>query len=161
MAIEYTETDGQGLDLIEFLWQKLNDLHGELSEYFSASYPKNTFERRKQELLDKSAGGAMRVDIARDTDTRKIIGYCVSTISEASKGEIDSIYIEDGYRRSGIGDFLMRKALDWMDGKAVNRKVVEVIVNNGEALNFYERYGFYPRSTILEQIDNTYSEPEM
>lgn len=150
--IEYTETDAEGLDKIASLWQKLNDLHGELSEHFSASYPKNTFLRRKQELLAKSSGGAMRLDLVRDKDTVNLIGYCVSTISKNGKGEIDSIYIEDSYRRSGIGDCLMKKALCWLKEKSADRVVVEVIVNNEAAFSFYRQYGFYLRSTILEQV---------
>ena len=152
--IEYTETGAEGLNQIAFLWQKLNDLHGELSEHFSASYPKNTFQRRKQELMDKSDGGAIRVELARDRDTGEIIGYCVSTISKQNTGEIDSIYIKENYRRSGIGDCLIKKALRWMKERAVERRVVEVIVNNEAALRFYERYGFYPRSTRMELVEN-------
>lgn len=150
--IEYTETDAEGLDKLASLWQKLNDLHGELSEHFSASYPENTFLKRKRELLNKSSGGAMRIYLARDKDTGKIVGYCVSTISRQNKGEIDSIYIEDGYRRLGIGDYLMKKALCWLQKKSANRVVVEVIVSNEAAFGFYRQYGFYPRSTILEQV---------
>lgn len=152
--IEYTETDERGLELIESLWQKLNDYHGELSEYFTGSYPKNTFARRKKELLEKSNGGTMRIDLARDIDTEKLIGYCVSTLSRNKKGEIDSIYIEDGYRRSGIGECLIKKALRWMEEKAIERKVVEVIANNKDAIKFYRRFGFQLRSIILEQVED-------
>ena len=151
--IEYTETDRQGLDLVGPLWQKLNEHHKLCSRYFSEHYPRMTFDQRKKELLDKSRKGAIRIDLARDADTGELVGYCISTVTAKRQGEIDSIYVEDGYRHSGVGDNLVKRTLDWMKGFPVTRKKVEVIVGNKEAFAFYERYNFRPRSTVLEQVE--------
>ncbi len=150
--IKYRETAQQDLDLIAALWQKLNDHHGSISQYFSDRYPRNTFERRKQELLKKSSGGSMRIDLAQNAATGDLIGYCISTVTADGTGEIDSIYVEEDYRRNGIGDKLMQKALDWMDRLAVKRRVIQVLVGNEEVYTFYSRYGFQPRCTLLEQV---------
>ena len=149
--IEYTNTGVEGLDEIETLWLELNDHHRIYSEHFSASFQRNTFAKRKRQLLEKSAGGELRIDMARDKDTGEPVGYCVSTVSEDNKGEVDSIFVEEYYRRSGIGDNLMKQAMGWMRGKSVSRIVVGVITGNDDALKFYGRYGFYPRATILER----------
>ena len=45
----------------------------------------------------------------------------------------------------------MKKALAWMDEKGAVKKVVAVAAGNEQAFNFYERYGFVPRKTVLEQ----------
>jgi ribosomal protein S18 acetylase RimI-like enzyme len=153
--IEYTETGKGGLDLITPLWYRLNGHHGNLSQHFSDQYPRNTFARRKQELLEKSGGGDMHVGLARDTAAGELVGYCVSTVSATGDGEIDSIYIEEEYRRCGIGHSLMRMALDWMGKHAVKKLVVQVIVGNEEAQAFYQRYGFYPRYTVFQQVGDS------
>jgi ribosomal protein S18 acetylase RimI-like enzyme len=151
--IEYIETDRQGLDLIVPLWQKLNEHHRLRSLYFPGHYTRMTWDLRKKQLIDKSRNGSIRIDLAKDGNTEALIGYCVSTISEKRQGEIDSIYIEDGYRRHGIGDNLMKKALKWMDEHSVKGKMLEVASGNEEVFAFYSRYDFYPRSTIMRQVE--------
>jgi ribosomal protein S18 acetylase RimI-like enzyme len=152
--IEYTETDKQGLDLINPLWQKLIQHHKERAlKVFSKHFDRMTFDQRKKEFLEKSRNGAIRIDLARDGKTQALVGYCVSTVSEKKQGEIESIYIEDGYRRCGIGDNLMKRALSWIDSHAVTRKVIGVAVGNEEVFEFYSRYNFYPRVSILEQVE--------
>ena len=152
MEIEYSETNQNDIDLIAPLWQKLNDHHGAISLHFSDRYPHNTFERRKKDLLNKITGGSMRIDLARDAATGKMVGYCVATVTAAGTGELDSIYILESYRRNGIGEKMMKKAMNWMDGLKVKRKVVQVLVGNEEVYAFYTRYGFQPRCTIMEQV---------
>jgi ribosomal protein S18 acetylase RimI-like enzyme len=151
--IEYTETDRQELDLIVPLWQKLNEHHRLRSLYFPGHYNRMTWDLRKKQLLEKSRDGAIRIDLARDGNTEALIGYCVSTISEKRQGEIDSIYIEEGYRRHGIGDNLMKRALSWLDDLSVKGKMLEVASGNEEVFAFYSRYDFYPRSTIMRQVE--------
>jgi ribosomal protein S18 acetylase RimI-like enzyme len=147
--IEYVEKTKQEIDLVEPLWEKLTEHHKARSQHFKHLYDQYKWEGRKNELLGKSKNGALRIDLAKDGDTGKYIGYCVSTVSENKTGEIESIYIESEYRKQGIGDHFMKKALKWMDGHAVERRVIAVAAGNEEAFGFYSRYGFYPRVSIL------------
>jgi ribosomal protein S18 acetylase RimI-like enzyme len=152
--IEYTATDEQGLDLVGPLWQKLLEHHKARSpKYFRRHNSGITFDLRKKQLLEKSEKGYLRIDIARDTNTGELVGYCISSVSGNGQGEIDSIYIESEYRRSGIGDNLTKRALGWMDELSVTKKIVVVGVGNEEVFPFYSRYGFYPRNIILEQVE--------
>jgi len=112
-----------------------------------------TFDLRKKEILEKSRKGAVRIDLASDVDTGELVGYCVSTISVDKQGEIDSIYIEPGYRQSSIGVNLMKRALRWMDGLSATKKILVVAVGNEEVFEFYSQFNFYPRSTVLEQVE--------
>ena len=112
-----------------------------------------TFDLRKKGLLEKSKEGAIRIDLASDADTGELVGYCISTISRDRQGEIESIYIEPDYRESGIGDNLMKRTLRWMDECSVTKKVLGVGVGNEDVIAFYSRYSFYPRTTVLEQIE--------
>jgi diamine N-acetyltransferase len=148
--IKYMETGLEGLDLIEPLWLKLNDHHKARSSHFSGHFEHMTFEERKLKLLEKAQRGELHIDFAVITDTGKPAGYCVATICEG-QGEVDSIYVEEEYRHSGMGDALMKKAMSWMDKLAITDRKIEVSSGNEEVIKFYSRYNFYPRKTVLEQ----------
>lgn len=150
--IRYTETDEKEIDLIVPLWGKLRTHHQERSLYFKDDIGRMTWETRKAVLLEKAKTGAVRVELSRDKDT--LVGYCVSSISGEKQGEIESIYIEKEYRKSGIGDHFMKTALKWMNDRGVSRKVIGVAVGNEEAFGFYKKYGFYPRVTVLRQTES-------
>lgn len=150
MFINYFEVDRNEIDIIEPLWKKLRSYHHELSPHFAEKYNEITFQERKRELLKKSMGGSLRVEMAKDEDTKRFIGYCVSSISDEMVGEIDSIYLEDDYRSLGIGNTLMARALNWMDEKGVQNKKIVVAVGNEKLISFYEKFDFLPRHIILE-----------
>ena len=154
MNIEYLETDVWGLDLIKGLWEKLNEHHRVHSKYFAEETAQRTFEDRIKSLTDESKA-ELHIDLAKNKTSGMIIGYCVSSISNQGQGEIESIYVEPDYRKLGIGDMLMRKALFWLDGKRVTRKRIGVGAGNEEVFGFYSRYGFYPRVIILQQIEKS------
>lgn len=149
--IIYTVADAQGLEIIGDLWQKLHEHHKQRNKHFPGYYEMMNWEKRKQELLDKAVKGKIYVDLAWDVNTGKTVGYCVSTILETGVGEIDSIFILEEYRRSGIGANFMQKALQRMDDQSVMWKMVTVAGGNEEVFGFYSRFGFYPRFTMLAQ----------
>lgn len=152
MNISYIELNNDQIDLIKPLWKKLRDHHQELSPYFPERYIEFTFSERKEELLNKNENGILKIDIAKDEETGHLIGYCISSISDELIGEIDSIYLEEVYRSSGIGNELMERSLNWMDKKGVKTKKIMVAAGNGDTLAFYRRYNFFPKHIILEQV---------
>ena len=150
--IEYTVTDQKDIDLIVPLWEKLNQHHRVRSPHHAAHFARMTFDLRKKALLKKTGEGTMRIDLAKDTDTGAIIGYCLSTISEEKEGEIQSIFVEKDYRLYGIGDNFMKKAIAWMDNLSIAKRTIAVATGNEEVFTFYSRYNFYPSVTILHNI---------
>lgn len=149
--IKYTYGDQSLLDTVKPLWLELNLYHCRRSEYFKSHYEAMTFEKRKFDLLKKAVGGEMRIDLAFDEATGKAVGYVVSSVSVEKIGEIESVYVNDSYRRMCVGESLMRSALIWMDKKGAVEKIVEVSVGNEVAWGFYGRFGFKPRKTVLQQ----------
>lgn len=147
--IEYCTGAEELLDEIGPLWQKLNEQHGRDSTHFADWFAKRCFEERKADLLENKT--AFRAETARENVTGRLIGYCISTIDRKQVGEIDSIYIEPGFRGRGIGDVFMRRALEWMDSRAVRSKAISVAEGNERVFTFYKRYGFYPRVSTLMQ----------
>ena len=151
MSISYIELDNEHIDSIRPLWEKLRDHHKELSPYFPERYVELTFQERKNELLEKSEKGILRIDTAYDEAAEQYIGYCISSISDEKVGEVDSIYLDKKYRSSGIGDALMKRSLDWMDQNGIETKRIMVAAGNENTLVFYGRYKFFPKHIILEQ----------
>jgi ribosomal protein S18 acetylase RimI-like enzyme len=151
--IKYVHGDQAMLNEVKEMWEELNLYHCDRSEHFKSHYRAMTFAKRKATLLKKAECGEMRVDMAVDEATGKSLGYIVSTVGSDNVGEIQSVYVDAAYRRMGIGATLMRKALSWMEEKAVSEKVVEVSVGNETAWGFYGQFGFKPRLTLLKQVE--------
>jgi diamine N-acetyltransferase len=61
------------------------------------------------------------------------------------------MFVEKDYRRQGIADCLIRKGLDWIKSHPVKSLRISVAYGNEEVFDFYKRYGFLPRRTILVQ----------
>ncbi len=154
MSVLHEVMTEEGLDLIGPLWLELRQMHRARSTHFRSSLGAKSFEERREELLEKAAGGLMRVELAREEDGR-VVGYCVSSVGSDMTGEVDSIFVTAAYRRTGIGTSLMEGALRWMDGLGVKRKVLLAIVGNEEVHSFYARFGFLPKSVQLEQVQRT------
>jgi len=148
--ILYYETDENGLDNIKELWEKLNSHHKARSKYFSQDYEKIVFQDRKEQLIKKIGNGSLRIDLAFDTVIDHAVGYCVSSISNG-KGEIDSIFVDENFRSSGIGDNLMKRALRWMDINEIMNREVKLSAGNNDAIQFYSHYGFHPKHILLKQ----------
>jgi diamine N-acetyltransferase len=143
----YIEVGAQDLDRIKPLWERLTEHIKLRSIYFSEWFRTRTFEQRKAELLRKAAEGKLRVDLAMDG--KQSIGYCVSSISNGV-GEIDSIFVVDSYRSSGIGSELMKRALSWMENDQVERIKLAASIGKEEVLPFYCSHGFLPKHILLE-----------
>ncbi len=139
------------LDEVRQLWEELNQHHLSLSPNFKPYYEEMTFPKRKQALLQKTARGEMRVDIAVDREKNRKVGYCISSLDCEQTGEVESIYVLEAYRGMGIGGKLMKSALSWMETKEAAKKIVIVAAGNEQAFGFYERYGFRVRKTMLEE----------
>jgi ribosomal protein S18 acetylase RimI-like enzyme len=149
--ITYLQSGAEGLDMAAPLWHKLIAHHKERSIHFKDYLDSITWDSRKKGLLEKAANGALQVDLAKDKDT--IVGICISSVNQNKLGELESIYVEKEYRGYDIGDKLMKTALAWMDRRGVVHKVIGVGAGNEEVFGFYRKYGFYPRGTILMQLD--------
>ncbi len=150
--VVFIEGDESLLDRIQPLWEKLNERHRAVSLHFAGVYAANTFARRRAGLMRKLASGrVMYVVLAYMPSSGEAAGYCVGTASRDGEGEVESIFVDQPFRGRGVADQLMRKTLAWMDGCGVTRKRVEVVFGNEEVVSFYARYGFVPRSTILQQ----------
>ena len=144
--ITYRTLNKDAIGSIRPLWEALNLLHQERSTDFKEHFKTNTFERRIEKFLALPDG---RLYVRAAEDSGAIVGYVVATVSAEGAGEIDSIFIEDEYRARGVGRALMEQALAWLSGAGCGKISVGVAEGNDEVFEFYRRFGFFPRMTIL------------
>jgi GNAT superfamily N-acetyltransferase len=147
----YCVVGGERIDAVRPLWEKLRAHHSPLLPGFPGAMPPFNFEPRKQELLNK--GAAIRIELVSTRSDGLDIAYCISTVTRAGLGEIDSMFVEEAFRGRGIGSQLVRNALDWLESAGATSKVVTVAHANGQALGFYNRFGFQPRTVLLQQSE--------
>ncbi|HOJ64489.1 MAG TPA: GNAT family N-acetyltransferase [Spirochaetota bacterium] len=145
MIINFKIIGKNQLNMIKELWEKLNKIHLTDSKYFKDHYEKFTFEKRceKFNLIDDNK---IRIEVIENQ--RKFIGYCISTI-ENDNGEIDSLFVEDKYRKSGYGSQLLENAVKWLKYNNCKKIMVSVAEGHESVIEFYMKHKFYPRLTYL------------
>jgi len=150
--IEYHTTDIKDIDLIRPLWSQLNEYMHTMAKTFRSHFGHMTFDNRKVYFEMVAASGCLRLELAfYPKEGGQYVGYCVSSLSQEKTGEIESIFVEESYRSRGIGSTLVTRALAWLDENDSIRNRVSVSDGNKGAWEFYKKFGFYPRMTVLEQ----------
>ena len=61
----------------------------------------------------------IRVVIVKDREKDKYVGFVYPLLMKKRLGMIESIFIEEEYRRNRIAENLMNLSLKWMDEKGV------------------------------------------
>jgi diamine N-acetyltransferase len=133
---------------IKSLWEALNQVHWDDSVFFRDHYATFTFEERASKWK-KLSDESILIEVA-ETEEKRLIGYCVSTIDEASVGEIDSLYVKPEFRGQQIGRELVLKSLDWLRENDCKPIRLAVSFGHEDVIGFYEKLGFFPRMTVLE-----------
>jgi GNAT superfamily N-acetyltransferase len=148
--VEYLIFDETALESVRPLWIQLNAYHHRNSRFFQNHYDKMTYDDRKIHFQNLARGGQLRIEMARDPEQDRFIGYCISSLSAEKHGEFESVFIEELYRGQNIGSTLIRNALVWMKTFGVSRIRVSVADGNSPAMDFYRKFDFVPRMVVLE-----------
>ena len=149
LEVEYGVLDPEKIDLIRPLWEKLNAHHARISSYFSEDLRVRRFQDRKSQLLRESK--KLHFLLVTVPSNGSAVAYCIASLTPAGEGEIDSMFVDEEYRGSGIGTKLMQRALAWLDDCGATSKSVVALFENAAALGFYAHFGFYPRNISLSQ----------
>jgi ribosomal protein S18 acetylase RimI-like enzyme len=144
--MEIIELARNEIEQVRALWQELNDHHEKRSNNFKQHFRTFTFDQRVAGLLAKED---LFIQIARVDG--KTIGYCMASCHKKS-GEIDSIYIKPAFQGRHLGRELMSKAMQWLEQHCCESIIVSVAEGNEEVLDFYKRFGFAERFTVLQRF---------
>ncbi len=82
-----------------------------------------------------------------ESETDNILGFCIAYSKKVS-GKIEVLFVDEKYRRNGLGLKLMNSAVEWFKEKQIYEIELTVVYGN-EAVSFYQKLGFYPRSIIM------------
>src|SRR3954464_6944416 len=104
-------------------------------------------------VREEIAGGRATVLVA-DVDGR-IAGYVFAAIEPESwkelrheAGVVHDLVVDEPDRRAGIGEALLRSAMDWFAGRGVRRVMLGTAPQNERAQRLFRRIGFRP--TMIE-----------
>lgn len=145
--VAYRVLPAAELERIKPLWLELNRHHYESSRAFKDHFRGQTFEKRTKALFTNEK--QLFIEIATDVKSTKPIGYCVSSIDNEHRGEIESLYVLLPYRTRGVGGRLVKDALQHLSDNGVHEVSVAVAAGNEDAFSFYGKFGFAPRMHIL------------
>lgn len=134
------------INSIKTLWEKLNEIHLKDSTHFKDHYRYFTFEERC-EKFDEIKNSNIRIEVI--IDNNKTVGYCISTI-EKNTGEIDSLFIEQEYRKFGFGRQLVENSIKWLKANECKKIMVSVAEGHESVFDFYRKFEFYQRMTYLQ-----------
>jgi len=146
MNCKIQELPKKEIAAIKHLWEKLNQMHYHDSIYFKDHFQTFTFEKRCNDFADLN-DEEIKINVLMDSE--KVVGYCIATIKKAV-GEIESIYVDDEYRKNGFGKKLVKENTDWLKKNKCKKIMVAVAYGHDSVFNFYMKLGFYPRVSYLQ-----------
>jgi ribosomal protein S18 acetylase RimI-like enzyme len=158
--IHITEGGPALLDSIAPLWRKLTRHHAGISVYFSDEFLAMRWPSRRADLLQKSREGGLHISLASAPGRKQLLGYCVAVIDKRGHGEIESLYVDDGFRGKGAGSALVNPIITWFEKKKVKSTSVNVAIGNESAFEFYRKWGFHPRVTSLVRRKKKKNSPQ-
>lgn len=142
--MEIIEIPAEEIDAIRPLWELLNKTHYEKSTQRKCHFNNLTFSKRVEGLRRRE-----KIVIFAAQEQGVLIAYCIASIKQ-SVGEIDSIFVRNGYRQTGVGKTLLTNAMTWLKEHNVETIKVAIAEGNEAVFPFYEQMGFRKSMTVLE-----------
>lgn len=88
------------------------------------------------------------------TEGCNVCGYIFASCT-LGEGEIERIAVDEKFRRRGIADELMQKALKKLLSNDVKSVFLEVGTDNDVAISLYRKHGFNPVGVRKRYYENT------
>lgn len=106
------------IQVMKPLWEQNKSIQFGKKAKLKSEYIQFNFSKKMETIHKKAKNGIIKLDMLLDNDTGNYVGYCLSSI-ENSFGEIEAIYVEDNYRKTGFGAKLMENAFNWFEANEV------------------------------------------
>ncbi len=141
-------------DLEEIL--RLNKMLFDYETIFNDEYNLDwTYSEVGRGAFKKAIEGEKGIALVAEVD-KKIIGYIAVSIynlpfrKQNPIAELDNMFIEETYRRNGVGKRLMVEARKLAKEKGATRFKVEAAAQNEKAIHFYHACGFSDFDVTLQ-----------
>jgi ribosomal protein S18 acetylase RimI-like enzyme len=114
-------------------------------------------ELARQYLKDRLTNNEAQIFVAIDSETSEFLGFTLlyarfSSVSAIKNWHIGDLYVETNQRKKGIGQKLLKTAVDY----AIEQKAKFISLNtakdNFTAQNVYEDFGFDKRDYLPEYL---------
>ncbi|MEM5829753.1 MAG: GNAT family N-acetyltransferase [Candidatus Aenigmatarchaeota archaeon] len=148
MKVEVREAKKEDFKYILNLWKKNTDYHYKIDNkrYLSGREREEKLKKFLKEFFAKNRKNKKFLVAVKDG---KPIGCFFGTIykspnylREKRMGELHLAFVEEKFRRKGIGKMLFEKLMKWFEKRKI--RLVEVLVDsrNEIAISAYKKYGF-------------------
>jgi ribosomal protein S18 acetylase RimI-like enzyme len=153
-----------GIDLLPVIRPLREQLYSDLAKAipgFASEFTQQRMDKYDAVLADGNRTKAMQVLLTQSAYGIPV-AYCLSIIKSDGNAEIDSLFVDEKYRRLGIAAELTRRAIEWMQSHGTGHISVRVLPVNATAKALYSKLGFVARSLIMRleysnQIEETSS----
>lgn len=110
---------------------------------------------RRDYFVDLLADGELNIVWVADTG-HATVGYLVGRLQDGidirptTTAVLESMYVDAEQRNAGVGSSLIRTFLRWARTHRAGRASVNAYTENTDAIRFYQRLGFRPKTTTLD-----------
>jgi diamine N-acetyltransferase len=139
-----SHTISGGIDLLSVirpLREQLYRDHAKAMPGFASEYTKRKMDKYDAVLADDNRTKAVQVLLTQSA-YRIPVAYCLSIIKSDGNAEIDSLFVDEKYRRLSIAVELSRRAIEWMKSHGTGHVSVRVLPVNATAKALYSKLGF-------------------
>jgi ribosomal protein S18 acetylase RimI-like enzyme len=84
----------------------------------------------------------------------KAVGYVwlkVMRTSVGTFGRVQHVFVEDKFRKRGLGKKLMESAEEYLRSRGIKKMKLSVTATNETALSFYEELGYKVKRFVMEK----------
>ena len=140
-----TATDKHVPEIME-IWKEYVDFHKDFDPRFPI---------RKEAALnwEKYLRELMKVEdnqIVVASDKGHVVGFSIATIRKypptiferETDGFISDMAVKTSYRRTGIGESMLGKIMEWFKSRQIDRIVLSVSAGNQVGYPFWKKHGF-------------------
>jgi GNAT superfamily N-acetyltransferase len=108
--------------------------------------------QRDGSLLAKISNGELHIQLVYISNIQAPIGFCITSLSRDSIGEVEALYILDKYQGNNLGTKLMQNSLQWLEENNVLEQKLIVATGNEQVFSFYQKFGLHPGYTTLFRV---------
>lgn len=132
---------------VETVWRDIPDDEKEGVDYYR--WMKTATDFIEPVLSDKTNRIFVAEDENADFAGYVIVGETRNMFSPTGYGFIYDIFVEENFRRKGIGSRLLKATMDFCKSRGLRTLKLEVAANNQPALELYDKMGFSPERFFL------------
>ncbi len=146
--------DTERITIRNFKHSDLEKLVEFKKESTGVSFPGRDFneESFRRELLNRYSGDPESIKVA-EMDGR-VVGYVYFKITETAfgrSGVINHVFVDEEYRKIGLGQKLMGIAEDYLKSRGLKRIRVTITKTNEPSLRMCRRLGYSEKRVVMEK----------